>query len=46
MAVGGGADLRILMRAGPLAIDFAIPEMVLGQEWSELRGSRNQRRMS
>ena len=46
MAISRGAGLRILMRAGLLAIDLAIAEMVLGQEWSELRGSRNQRRMS
>lgn len=46
MAIGGGAGLWILMRAGLLAIDLAILEMVLGQEWSEIRGSRNQRRMS
>lgn len=46
MAIGRGAGLRILMHAGLLAIDLAITEMVLGQECSELHGSRKQRRMS
>lgn len=46
MAIGRGSGLRILMQAGLLAIDLAIAEMVLGEEWIEIRGSQNQQRMS
>lgn len=40
MTIGRGTGLRILMRAGLLAIDLAIPEMVLGEEKIGLRGLR------